>query len=274
MILDLDVAFWVLLVLGAACVITVLGLANRVVHDLTVRRREARIRRAVGNLGLEVQHGDPHGLIRLPTGITDRGNQQRILFTVTGALDGVPVRVAELEYRRSHRSAGDPVTMEWMWFVLEALRRFLDLSTRRRLTIAAVEVPGANWPHLQVDARGEGATRSARQQVQRTIAFESDEFNRTFHVTGEDRRFASYLLGPLAIDRLLRHGRRFDYEVKGRWVVAISTPLRGIEVLEAHRAVLRLVATVQPVAFEVYGGAPLALPRTADAVVSPPETTS
>ena len=54
------------------------------------------------------------------------------------------------------------------------------------------------------------------------IHFESEEFNDTFRVTCDDRRFASALIDPQMMQFLLETKGAVDFETMGRWVLLIS----------------------------------------------------
>ncbi len=58
-------------------------------------------------------------------------------------------------------------------------------------------------------------TRFAGALTFRDIEFESEEFNRRFHVNGADERFATAFCDARMMDWLLRHGEGYGFEVAG-----------------------------------------------------------
>ncbi len=226
-----------------------------------VRLREVRryhaVRAVAQRLGLQATHGDPHNLTRLPFRIADRGTNQRVPITMHGTRGTTPVRVFDLEYRRSLE--GSPEVLDFVgtptgavgW---EAVRRFLNVFTRVRLTCAAIEIPQGRWPNVSIDARGAAARRSTRQALARTIDLESDEFNRVFHVTSDDRKFTFTLIDALTMHWLLGNARQLDIEVGGRWVLVVSEQLPPARWPDLHVAVTGFVARLPNLVFEDHGG--------------------
>src|SRR5688572_11970769 len=58
-------------------------------------------------------------------------------------------------------------------------------------------------------------TRFAGALTFRDIEFESEEFNRRFHVKGTDERFATAFCDARMMDWLLRHGEGYGFEMVG-----------------------------------------------------------
>ncbi len=68
----------------------------------------------------------------------------------------------------------------------------------------------------------ERGRRGSRRLAGDPIHFESEEFNDTFHVTCDDRRFASALIDPQMMQFLLETKGAVGFETMGRFVLLIS----------------------------------------------------
>lgn len=78
-----------------------------------------------------------------------------------------------------------------------------------------------DFPELQVRPEGMFG-RFIGKLTNTDIAFESEDFNRAFTVTCEDRKFASDVLHPRTMEMLLRHPD-LSWKFHGRWIVSLET---------------------------------------------------
>jgi hypothetical protein len=76
----------------------------------------------------------------------------------------------------------------------------------------------SSWPQIRIE-RERVLDKVAGALGFEDIDFESDEFNRTFAVRCLDRRFAMALIDPRMMEFLLTTEGRFDFEIKGRWLL-------------------------------------------------------
>jgi hypothetical protein len=90
-------------------------------------------------------------------------------------------------------------------------------KTYHYFSCALAQVNGA-WPELQVEREGV-LDRVAGALGFDHIDFESEEFNRTYAVHCQDRRFAMAIIDPRMMEHLLATRGRVAYALKGRWLL-------------------------------------------------------
>ncbi|WP_203335833.1 DUF3137 domain-containing protein [Nocardioides limicola] len=78
---------------------------------------------------------------------------------------------------------------------------------------------GLRFPALEVMPAG-FFNRIGAKVTGRDISFESEEFNRAFTITCPDRKFASDVIHPRLMEKLMRH-RDLDFRFEGTWLIAI-----------------------------------------------------
>ena len=121
---------------------------------------------------------------------------------------------------------------------------------RRQFTCAVLEVRGL-WPHLRI--RPEGRFDKVLGGLGlRDIEFESDEFNRYFHVTCDNNRFASDFVDPQMMDLLVGSEGQLMVEVKGRWLLVAAERLPARSVPGLLGFARQLKAAVPAVIRELY----------------------
>jgi hypothetical protein len=161
----------------------------------TKKRREAFFRLAV-RLGLEYSIKDPFDTPSLPFELFGRGERPSAENVMWGDIAGMRVRLFDYSYVIRHHNADGP-----------------DTTSTYRFSCALAEVD-ADCPHLVIDKEGL-MSRLADHVGFRDIEFESEEFNKAFQVTGEDRRFAFAFIDASMMAWLMDEGGVCRYEVVG-----------------------------------------------------------
>jgi hypothetical protein len=126
-------------------------------------------------------------------------------------------------------------------------------STHRsyhRRTCATADV-GWMWPKLSL-AKESLVSRAAGALGARDLEFESEEFNRTFFVTSEDRRFANVFLDAQMIDLLASTKGFVELEVHNRWILLHTERLKGEELPALFKLTEAIVARVPALVYEMW----------------------
>ena len=119
-----------------------------------------------------------------------------------------------------------------------------------RRTCATAEV-GWLWPQLSLTKEGL-VSKAASVLGVRDIEFESEEFNRTFYVTSEDRRFANAFLDAQMIDVLAATKGFVEMEVKNRWILLYTERLKGNELPPLYKLTETIVARIPRLVYEMW----------------------
>lgn len=93
-------------------------------------------------------------------------------------------------------------------------------DVEEHFTCAAMRLP-ADCPKLAIN-REDPWSRTWGHLGWRDIEMESEDFNRRFQVSGEDRTFAFAFLSPSMIEWLQSTPKNFEFAVQGRWLVCRS----------------------------------------------------
>lgn len=88
------------------------------------------------------------------------------------------------------------------------------------------------------------------------VDVESEEFNRTFVVRCDDRKFATDLLSPEMMELLLTTRGRLSFETRGRFLLVTGPRVEGPLLPGLVAVAERFVATIPPVVTELYGRFP------------------
>lgn len=165
----------------------------------THKRRQA-FRAFARSHGLRYDLHDPYGLDQIPFRLFRKGDGRRFSNVLSGPWRGEPMRAFDYEYYEEHTAPNG-----------DAAR------TRYRFSCVVLEVEAA-FPHLACDRETVG-TRFGNTVGIRDIEFESEEFNRRFHVASVDRKFAYELLDARMMRWLLHLPGDVTFEVLDRWLV-------------------------------------------------------
>lgn len=201
----------------------------------TQQRREDLLVTAT-RLGLDFDVRDPFGLTALPFAVMRRGDRRKTHHVLHGVLDGEHVRVFDLDLEfDSTDSKGNRQTRTETY------------------TCATLEVPGAWFPHIELE-RENLLTRAKGALGFRDIEFESEAFNRAWHVRCGDKRFAYALIDTGVMEFLLELDG-FRFELRNDAMLAVHRRVGPEDFLSMHRALLAFRAALPEVAKELYPGA-------------------
>lgn len=202
-------------------------------HRQKAARREALFALAERS-GLTYMRVDAIGLGNLPFRFLKRGDDRGVENVIVGTLDGRQVALFDF------------------WVMHESTDAKGNRSRRyERFTCATAIVDDAWWPGLTIKAEN-ALTRIGGAVGKRDLQFESDEFNRAWHVTSRDQRFAYAFVDARMMQWLLMAGTDFRFDVFGSHVLAICDQLRPDAWLNLHRALAQFVDRIPPVARELY----------------------
>jgi hypothetical protein len=182
------------------------------------KRREAFLALSL-KLGLRYDIKDPFDTVDLPFDLFGRGDSRSVDNVLSGEAAGMRVRLFDYEYTvESTDSEGH------------------STSSTYRFSCAMGEID-ADCPHLVVEKEG-FLSSIARGLGFHDIEFESEEFNRAFKVSSDDKRFAYAMLDARMMQWLMDEGGVCQYEVVGPLVLGYSKRV-GPEEYENLLEVLR-----------------------------------
>jgi hypothetical protein len=159
-------------------------------------QRQREMRSLAFGQDLDFSRDDPFGTLGEPFSLLRKGDGRGVENVMWGFWQGLEVRAFDYWYyeessdSKGHRS--------------KSYHRFDCLIT----------LVDALCPQLQISEENL-FTRLAGALTFRDIEFESEEFNRRFHVKGRDERFATAFCDARMMDWLLRHGEGYGFEVVG-----------------------------------------------------------
>lgn len=215
--------------------LVLVGVVAYLQHRRTQARREELLLTAT-QLGLQFDVRDPFGLTGLPFATLRTGDRRKTHHVLHGVLDGDHVQVFDLDVEHDSTDAKG------------------NRQTRtEHYTCATLAVPGAWFPHLELD-RENLLTRAKGALGFRDIEFESDAFNRAWHVRCRDKRFA-YALIDTGVMEFLLDLEGFRFELNNDGMLAVHRRVGPEDFLSMHRALVALRGVLPDVAKELYPGA-------------------
>ena len=146
-----------------------------------------------------------------------------------------------LFYRGDGRGADNGIAGTWkdmpfkaadFWYYEETARDAQGRQggrTYRHFSVAAIDIPA--WLPDVTIARENLMTVLANRLGMSDIDFESEEFNRSFQVRAEDRKFAFELIDPRMMQWLLSCDRRLGFELHGRGILVYSKRLAAKDLI-------------------------------------------
>ncbi|MBA3738950.1 MAG: hypothetical protein H0W97_10345 [Actinobacteria bacterium] len=158
--------------------------------------RQRELRSLALGQRLEFSIEDPFDTTGEPFSLFQKGDGRGVENVMWGFWQGLEVRAFDYWYYEESSDSNGHRTRSY--------RRFDCLIT----------LVDAVCPPLQISEENV-LTRFAGALTFRDIGFESEEFNRRFHVNGPDERFATAFCDARMMDWLLRHGEGYGFEVAG-----------------------------------------------------------
>ena len=196
------------------------------------RRREEFFRFAAAN-GLEYSAKDPFNTDELPFALFRKGDGRDVENMMWGTAAGMKVRLFDFSYYETSTDA----------------QGHSSRSTYR-FSCAMADID-ADCPHLVLGREGV-LSRLADAIGFRDIEFESEEFNRSWQVTSEDRRFASAFIDPRMMEWLMVEGGSGAYEVIGPLLLCSTDRLKPAEYADLMALLSRFRAHVPAVVSSLY----------------------
>ena len=169
------------------------------------RARREGLLLAATRMGLEYSRTDPFGLVDLPFDLFARGDGRGVENLVWG------------DYR------GDDVKFFDYWYYVESRSGQHRSRTYHRFTCGLGRLP-IDAAHTTIAPRT-FANRIADAVRSDDVAFESDEFNRSFSVRSADRRFSYALIDPRMMNWLMSTAAAYRFELIGPLVLVTARPL-------------------------------------------------
>ena len=197
-------------------------------------RRQAGLAQVAAKAGLHLSEGDPFDCTRVRFTLFCKGDGQgaeNVMWHDDDA-NGRSYRVFDCWYYVEHKDEYGRVT-----------------KTYHRYS-AAMALVGSSWPDITIVR--EGLLAKALKLVGGDIDFESEEFNRLFYVQCPDRRFATALLDAGMLDFLLSTKGELGFEIKGRWLLVWTAPVRPELMPGLLRIAETFVAKIPPVVWSLY----------------------
>jgi hypothetical protein len=164
-------------------------------------RRQADAEAIARRAGLEFSAEDPFDITRISFALFRKGDgngAENVMWRT--AENGRPVRAFDFWYYVEHRGHSGGTVKSYEWFT------------------CATTLVGGNWPPLLIHREGL-LDKVIDAGIGDDIDFESDEFNKTFVVRCEDRRFATALIDPRMMELLLKTKGELSFELRGRWLL-------------------------------------------------------
>lgn len=170
-------------------------IAAVVLQHLRRQRRRSELHRWAVRNGLRYAANDPFATTSRPFALFQAGDGRKVENVVYGEVADFDVRIFDYCYFEETRDA-------------EGHRR----RAYRRFTCALARIPDVRCPRIEVSPETL-ATRAASFVGGRDLQFESDAFNRAFHVRAQVPRSAYALLDGRLMEWLLASGRRHRFEI-------------------------------------------------------------
>lgn len=190
---------------------------------------------AAGALGLRYAREDPFGLLDdLPFALFRRGEGRGIDNIGWGRWREVDVRLFEYWYYTTSTDSKGNTSRHY-----------------ERFTCAVAPLP-VEAPPTSI-SRESFLSRIADHIGFRDQEFESEEFNKTFQVRADDRRFASYLLDARMMHWLLATEGDCAFELAGPTVLCATGRVRPADIGWVLERLHGFLAQVPRVVLDVYG---------------------
>jgi hypothetical protein len=216
-------------------VIAVALVAGGVYAASITRTREPDIAEVANGAGLHYSPSDPFGCTRVRFRLFSKGDGNGAENVVwRDADDGHTYRAVDFWYC-------DEVRNDYGDVVHKTYHRFS----------CALALVGSSWPDITIVR--EGLIDKALLAVSGgDIDFASEEFNRLFAVYCRDRRFATALLDAGMLELLLSTRGELNFEIKGRWLLVWTNPVRAPLVPGLLGVAERIVAAIPSVVWDLY----------------------
>jgi hypothetical protein len=137
------------------------------------------------------------------------------------------------------------------WFYNEHRDQYGRTTKSYDRFTCAMALVGSSWPDIEIVPEGL-MDKMASVIGGGDIDLESEEFNRLFAVRCADRRFASALVDPQMLDFLLSTRGELNFQLKGRWLLVWTDPIKAALMPGLLGFAEQFVARIPPVVWELY----------------------
>jgi len=239
--------------LDVALLLAVLGVLGwRALKSVRRAARHDEVPAVAAAKGLEYAAADSFGSLGVAFPLFREGDGRQIENVMWRDGDladehAAPTHVFDYGFYRVHRDRYGRETQSWHWFTCALAQPNGSFPTLR---VVDKTVVGDVLDHLEGEP----------------ITYESEEFNQTFRVTCDDRRFASAFIDPRMMELLLETKGAVGVETMGRFVLLVSHQVPPDEMPILLGLADELVERIPGAVWELY-------PKTApaaDAETAPP----
>lgn len=202
------------------------------------KKRREELALVAKQLGLTYSQEDTFGMLSLPFDLLRRGDGRGTENVLWGTWQGLGI--SEFDY----------------WFYDETTDSEGHRSrSYSHFSCAVTQVPLAG-NHLTV-SKENVFTRLADHMGFRDIEFELEEFNRSFQVKSEDRRFANDVIDQRMMQWLMNNAEGFSFEYDLGYVLCFSRRRRPAELVPLLGTLKGFHDQIPNVVYSLYGtGAP------------------
>jgi hypothetical protein len=197
-------------------------------------KRAADISTIASRARLQYSSSDPFDCTRVGFRLFTRGDgrgAENVMWREPG--DGHVYRVFDYWFYNEHRDQYGRTTKSYDRFT------------------CAMALVGSSWPDIEIVPEGL-MDKMASVIGGGDIDLESEEFNRLFAVRCADRRFASALVDPQMLDFLLSTRGELNFQLKGRWLLVWTDPIKAALMPGLLGFAEQFVARIPPVVWELY----------------------
>lgn len=215
-------------------VVVLVVLAASGVASLLRTKRAGDISTIASRAGLHYSFSDPFDCTRVAFRLFTRGDgrgAENVMWREPG--DGHVYRVFDYWFYNEHRDQYGQTSKSYTRFS------------------CAMALVGSSWPDIDIVPEGL-LDKMVGVIGGGDIDFESEEFNRLFTVRSPDRRFASALVDPQMLDFLLSTRGELNFELKGRWLLVWTDPVKAALMPGLLGIAEQFVARIPPVVWELY----------------------
>jgi hypothetical protein len=211
----------------------IVSIAGTIVGYRAMKRR-VELEAIAAKAGLQYSESDPFGCTRVAFPLFRKG-------------DG---RGAENVVWRDHEDGRSFRAFDF-WFYDESEDQYGRTSRSYHRYSCALAYMGSSWPELVITK--EGLLEKAYSALgSGDIDFESEEFNRTFAVRCDDRRFASAFIDARMIELLLTTKGELSFALRGRWLLVWRKPVPARLVPGMLVLAERFVEAIPRVVWDLY----------------------
>jgi hypothetical protein len=164
------------------------------------------------------------------------GDHRRVLNSLSGQYQGHPMVAFDYSYQ-THTTNG------------KGQRR----TTTHKFGVVVMQLP-APLPNLEVSHEGIFGGAVAQALGFGDIRFESEQFNRSFHVTAQDQRFGHAVIHPQMMELLLARGE-IAWRIEGNSLIGWDAgPHTPTEILNRLELLQQVTDNIPPSVWRDYAG--------------------